>query len=157
MRTPPPPCEIVMGSNCDKRRIPVYRHENDLVPGRGPAIWCVQGKGAAIEVRWKGKYPHTRYPTRNPIRNNELPAKLTSQNPSPRSEQIDKVYPDHANALREAGPTPPNLPIMGYLWKMQDEKLDIENEKEPDINNKKTEMSTFFLPNHVIFLHLSMG
>ena len=26
---------------------------------------------------------------------------------------------------------------MGYLLKMQDEKLEIENEKEPDINNKE--------------------
>ena len=40
---------------------------------------------------------------------------------------------------------------------MQDEKLDIENEKEPDVNKKDNRMSTFVLPNHVIFLHISTG
>ena len=36
---------------------------------------------------------------------------------------------------------------------MQDEKLDIENEKEPDVNKRKTEISIFVLPTHV-FLNL---
>ena len=52
-------------------------------------------------------------------------AKLTSQNPSLHYEGVDKVYPDHANALRKAG----LLPTMGDLWKMQDKKLETENEK----------------------------
>ena len=64
-------------------------------------------------------------------------AKLTLRNPSLHSEGVDIVYPDHANALCKAGLAPPYFPTMGYLWKMQDEKLDIENEKEPDVNKKK--------------------
>ena len=64
-------------------------------------------------------------------------AKLTSRKPSLHSEGVDKVYPDHANALRKAGLAPPDFPTMGDLWKMQDEKLEIENEKEPDVNKKK--------------------
>ena len=64
-------------------------------------------------------------------------AKLGSRKPSLHSEGIDKVYPDHVNALRKAGLAPPYFPTMGDLWKMQDEKLDIENEKEPDVNKKK--------------------
>ena len=64
-------------------------------------------------------------------------AKLTSRKPSFRSEEVYKVYPDHANALHKAGLTPPNFLIMGDLWKMQDEKLDIEIEIEPDINKKE--------------------
>ena len=50
---------------------------------------------------------------------------------------VEKVYPDHANSLRKAGLAPPDFPTMGDLWKMQDEKLEIENEKEPDVNKKK--------------------
>ena len=45
---------------------------------------------------------------------------------------------------------------MGDLWNIQDENMDTENEKEPDVNKKK-EMSNFVLPTHVIFLHLSTG
>ena len=40
---------------------------------------------------------------------------------------------------------------------MQDEKKAIKNEKEPDVNKKKTEMSTFVFPTHVIFLRLPPG
>ena len=43
-------------------------------------------------------------------------AKLTSQKPSLHYEEVDKFYPDHSNALREAGLTPPNFPTMGDLW-----------------------------------------
>ena len=32
---------------------------------------------------------------------------------------------------------PPDFPTMGDLWKMQDEKFETENEKEPDVNKKK--------------------
>ena len=63
--------------------------------------------------------------------------KLTSQKNSLHYKGLDKIYPDHANALCEAGLAPPNLRTMGNLWKKQDEKLDIENEKEPDVNKKK--------------------
>ena len=62
-------------------------------------------------------------------------AKLTSRKPSLHSEGVDTVYPDHANALHKAGLAPPNFPTMVDLWKMQDEKLETENEKEPDVNN----------------------
>ena len=43
-------------------------------------------------------------------------AKLTSRKPFLRSEGVDKVYPDHANALRKAGLAPPDFPTMGDLW-----------------------------------------
>ena len=64
-------------------------------------------------------------------------AKITSQKPSPHYEEVDKVYPDHKNFLCEAGLTPPNFPTIGYLWKIQDEKLDNEIKREPDVNRKK--------------------
>ena len=64
-------------------------------------------------------------------------AKLTSRKPSLNSEGVEKVYPDHANALRKAGLAPPAFPIMGDLWKTQDEKLEIESKKEPDVNKNK--------------------
>ena len=63
--------------------------------------------------------------------------KLTSQKPSLQSEGVDKVYPDHANALRKSGLTPPDFLTIGDLWKMQDKKMDIENKKEPDVNKNK--------------------
>ena len=44
-------------------------------------------------------------------------AKLTSQKPFLRSEGVDKVYPDHVNALRKVGLSPPDFPTMGDLWK----------------------------------------
>ena len=49
-------------------------------------------------------------------------AQLTLRKASLNSEWVDKVYPDHANALRKAGIAPPDFPTMGDLWKMQDEK-----------------------------------
>ena len=61
--------------------------------------------------------------------------KLTSRNPSIRAEAVDKIYPDHANALLKAGLAPPVLPTMGYLWRNQDEKVDNENER--DVIKKK--------------------
>ena len=64
--------------------------------------------------------------------------KLISIKTSLHNKGVDKVYPDHANALHEAGFARPNLPTMGGLWIMQDEKLDIENEEEPDVNKKET-------------------
>ena len=47
-------------------------------------------------------------------------AKLISRKPSIYSSGVDKIYPDHANALRKAGLAPPNLSTMGYLWSKQD-------------------------------------
>ena len=38
--------------------------------------------------------------------------KLTSRKPSFHSVGVDKIYPDHANALRKAGLTPPNFLTM---------------------------------------------
>ena len=61
--------------------------------------------------------------------------KLTLRKPSIHSEAIDKIYPDHANALRKAGLAPPNFPTMGDLWRKQDEKVDME--KEQDVSKKK--------------------
>ena len=58
-----------------------------------------------------------------------LLGKLTSRKSSLRSEGVDKIYPDHANALRKAGLAPPNFPKMGELWKICNEKLDIDNKK----------------------------
>ena len=61
--------------------------------------------------------------------------KLTSRNPSIHSEAVYKIYPDHVNALRKAGLAPPNFPTMGDLWSKQDEKVDME--KERDVSKKK--------------------
>ena len=52
-------------------------------------------------------------------------AKLSSRKPSIYSEGVDKVYPDHVNALRKAVLAPPNFLTMGYLWSKQDERADI--------------------------------
>ena len=41
--------------------------------------------------------------------------KLTPRKTSIHSEGVDKIYPDHANNLRKAGPAPPNFLTMGYL------------------------------------------
>ena len=62
-------------------------------------------------------------------------AKLTSQKPFIHSEGVDKIYPNHAYALRKAGLAPHNFPTMVDLWSKQGEKVDIE--KEPDVNKKK--------------------
>ena len=56
-------------------------------------------------------------------------AKLASRKPFLNYEGVDKIYPDHANALCKASLAPPNFPAMGDLWRNQIEKLDIENEK----------------------------
>ena len=53
-------------------------------------------------------------------------AKLTSWKTSIHYEGVEKIYPDHANALCKAGLAPYNLPTMGDLWSKQDEKVDIE-------------------------------
>ena len=42
-------------------------------------------------------------------------ARLTSRNPFIHSESVDKIYPNHANALRKAGLKNPDFPTMGYL------------------------------------------
>ena len=52
--------------------------------------------------------------------------KLTSKKPSIHSEGVDKIYPDHMNALRKAGLIPPSFLKMGDLWRKQDAKVDIE-------------------------------
>ena len=62
-------------------------------------------------------------------------AKITSRKPSIHYESVDKIYPDHANALRKAGLAPPNFPTMGDLWRKQDEK--VEMKKEQDVSKKK--------------------
>ena len=62
-------------------------------------------------------------------------AKLTSIKASTNYEEVEKIYPDHANALHKAGLAPPNFLTMGYLLSKQDGKIDIE--KEPDARKKK--------------------
>ena len=47
-------------------------------------------------------------------------AKLTSLKPSLRYEGVEKICPDHVNALREAGLVPPDFPTMRDLWRNQD-------------------------------------
>ena len=64
-----------------------------------------------------------------------LIAKLTSRKPSIHSEGVDKIYPDHVNALRKAGLALPNFPTMRDLWSKHDERVDIE--KEPDVSKNK--------------------
>ena len=44
-------------------------------------------------------------------------AKITSRKPSIHYEAVDKIYPDHADALGMAGLAPPNFPTMGDLWR----------------------------------------
>ena len=82
-------------------------------------------------------------------------AKLTSRNPSIHAEAVYNIYPAHVNALCKAGLAPSVFPTMGYLCRKQYEK--VETEKEKDVSEKKTEMSTFVLPTHVTFLHQSTG
>ena len=60
---------------------------------------------------------------------------LTSRNPSIHAEEVDKIYPNHANALRKAGLAPLVLLTMGDLWRRQDEKVD--SEKEQDVSKNK--------------------
>ena len=61
--------------------------------------------------------------------------KITSRKTPIHSEGVDKIYPDHVNALHKAVLAPPNFPTMGYLWSNQDDRVDIE--KEPDVSKKK--------------------
>ena len=62
-------------------------------------------------------------------------AKLTSTKPSIQVEGVDTICPAYANALRKAGLAPPVFPKMGYLWRKQDEKVEMENKR--DVNVKK--------------------
>ena len=61
--------------------------------------------------------------------------KLTSRKPSIHYEGVEKIYPNHENALRKAGLVPPNYPTMGDLWSKKDEKVD--KEKETDAKKYK--------------------
>ena len=61
-------------------------------------------------------------------------ANINSQKKSLHSEGVEKIYPDHVNALHKAVLTPSNLPTMGDLWSNQDEKMDME--KEPGRQQK---------------------
>ena len=106
-------------------------------PQGGVEIWCIQAKGTSIKVRCNGKYPCTRYPTRDIISSLRTLFKITSQKPYFHSERIDNVYPDHVNALHKASVSPPIFPKMGELWKDQYEKTDIDNEKLTDVNKNK--------------------
>ena len=63
--------------------------------------------------------------------------KLTLCKPIFHSERVENVYRDHMEALREVGLIPPIFLKMGELWKVQDEKMDIEKKREPGVNKKK--------------------
>ena len=82
-------------------------------------------------------------------------SKLTSRKPSLHSEGVDKICPDHVNALCKAGLAPSNLPTKRDLLSKQDENMDMK--KNQTSTKRKTEMSTFVLTTHVIFLLLSTG
>ena len=62
-------------------------------------------------------------------------AKLALRKTSIHSEEVDNIYPNHVKALRKAGLAPPNFPTIGDLWRNQDEKVDMEKEK--DVSKKK--------------------
>ena len=84
-------------------------------------------------------------------------AKLTFRNPSSRSEEVETIYPDHANARRKAGLVPLISQTMGELWKYQYENMDIDNEREPGVNKKINKNVFFALHILSIFLILSTG
>ena len=50
-----------------------------------------------------------------------LLAKLTSRKLSINSDGLNKIYPNHVNALCKTGLAPPNFPKMGNLWSKQAE------------------------------------
>ena len=70
-------------------------------------------------------------------------ANLTSRNPSTHAEAVDNIYPANANALWKAGLAPPVFPTMGDLWRNQDEKVEIE--KERDISEKTNKNVYFYV------------
>ena len=61
-------------------------------------------------------------------------AKLITRKPSFHLDGIDKIYPNHANAILKAGLASPNFPSMGDVWSKQDERVDTK--KEQDIIKK---------------------
>ena len=81
--------------------------------------------------------------------------KYINSKPSIHSEAVDKIYPDHANTLRKAGLTLPNFLTMGDLRRKQDDKVDMESER--DVRKKKTEKSNFVFRTYITFLRLSKG
>ena len=62
-------------------------------------------------------------------------AKITSRKKFIHSDRVEKIYPNHVNALHKAGLAPYNFPTMGDLWSKQDEKVNIE--KEPEVKKRK--------------------
>ena len=60
--------------------------------------------------------------------------KFTLIKPSYYSERVDKIYPNHTNSIHQAGLLPTILSTMGELWKNQDENMDIDNKKGPDVS-----------------------
>ena len=63
--------------------------------------------------------------------------KLTSRNPSIPAEAVDKIYSDQMNAFRKAGLAPPVFPTMKDLWRKQDKKVEIEQERDFDGNKNR--------------------
>ena len=52
--------------------------------------------------------------------------KITLHKPNFHSERVDSVYPDHKNALKEAGQKSTIFRTMGEWWKGQDKKTDLD-------------------------------
>ena len=92
-------------------------------------------KGQQLKYIGKDSTPETGTLRAIPLGVPNRLAKITSRKLSIHSEGVEKIYPDHANALCKAGLASPNFPTMGYLWSKQYEKVD--KEKEPSTNKKK--------------------
>ena len=82
-------------------------------------------------------------------------AKLTSRNPSIHSEAVDKIYSDHANALRKAGLAPPIFEQCDIYEKIRMRRWIVKRNETSA--KRKTEMYNFVLRTHVTFLRLSTG
>ena len=83
--------------------------------------------------------------------------KLTSRKPPLHYEGVDKIYPNHANALREADFAPPNFPTMGYNGEIRMRSWIWKTENNLTSTKINAEISTFVLPTHVISLRPSTG
>ena len=143
MRTPPPQAKEDRVQTVTKDEFPFLDMKMKCTP-EGELNFSVFRK-AGQQLKYVGKESTHTPGTLRAIPSGVLNrlAKLASRKTSLHSEGVEKVYPDHANALRKAGLAPPDFPTMGDLWKMQDEKLETANKKEPDVNKKKNKKCLF--------------
>ena len=84
-------------------------------------------------------------------------SKFTSHKPGFRSNRLDSVYPNCANALRELVLAPSIFPTMGELWKENYEKWILTRGIIPLLTKKIMEMSIFTYRIHVISMCLCTG